>query len=383
MNIPIRQSASPVSKRRLSAQPKSQHESSSPSLFAGVFDRFLAKPSNPPSPPPPERRTTFRLQDYLPQPLEEKTITDTVDEVQVHLEGHVNWFYGTKAVPISSESRLVNNRDVSPPSGGHSQRPTGQVPSSKAAMSSRSSSSTNLSNSIQSLSASSTSADERRIKSKVHSLIADKLITAIQPTTTGEEAVFLPEELTLLLSALPHPEDMEDDLVLASALSQWRTLSWYLLYHKKVRKNNEHEFQKRLSKEIDLMLETLDNELEPYIDESKNEQRVEHLRSLMEKTADLGRLISSQATVFEFSWDYEPEDGREPHRESRFSRESLHAATSTRKSRTTRDVNVLFPALLKTSDQHGIRLKKPVCICKPQTERVRARLRRKKTEEVN
>ena len=376
---------------RLSAQPSRQEEKTSPSRFGGFFGfgGFLRQARAPPPLSPPQRRTTFRLQDYLPQAVEDRAITETVDAIQVHLEAHVNHFYHFKMMPNVSASRPLETNEPPLRPGELPRQLTGNPQPVRSSMAPRSSSYTGLSNSMQPTPQVSTPADERRHRAKIHYLIADRLIKAIQPTKEGEHAAFLPKELTFFLSSLPLPESMEDDQVFISALSQWRVLSWHLLHHKKVRKANEKDFREQLDEEIERVLESLDQDLEPFIEKSSDEKRREHLRSLMEMTADLGRLITSQAAVFEFSWDYEPEGDRDLHRElaeqrdSRSNRESYHEAVRSKRSRSSREATVLFPALLRMTGHNEIRLTKPVCVCEPQTERLRTRLNRRRTGEIH
>jgi hypothetical protein len=391
MSLPFRQAttSSPLGHSRLSAEPSRQDKRSSPSRFGGFFGGLLRQASDPPPPPPLERRTTFRLQDYLPQALEDRAITETVDAIQEHLEGHVNHFYHFKMMPSVAASRPLETSEPPLRQGELSSQFAGNAPPVQPPIASRSFLDAGFSNSIQSIAQVAAPADEQRQRAKVHSLIADRLIKAIQPAKAGEHAVFLPDELSGLLSALPLPESMEDDQVFTSALSQWRVLSCYLLYHKKVRKANEKDFQERLGEEVERVLKSLDKDLQPFIDESRDEKRREHLRSLMEMTADLGRLITSQAAVYEFSWSYRPEDGRDSQREiaeqrgSRSSRESHHAVVRQKRSRSSRETMAVFPALMKTTDHYGIRLTKPVCVCDPQMERLRLRLSRTRTEEMD
>lgn len=386
MSLPFREAttSSPVSDRRLSTPLSRQNEKNVPSRLGGLIEGLLhpARVRRPPSVPPfppPERKTTFRLQDYLPQAAEERDITEKAYAVQIHLENHVNYFYHFKMMPSISASRPLET-DGSPLRRGELSR--------QSTLASMGPSNTGLSNSSQSATPISAPVDERRHRAKVHCLIADRLIRGIQPTKAGERAVFLPRELTSLLSTLPLPESMEDNQAFTSALSQWRVLSLYLFKYKTVRKANEKDFQERLEEEIDEVLQSLDEDLRPYVDESRDEERRQHLRSLMEMASDLGVLITSQAAVFQFSWDYEPEDDWDAQRElaeqrdSRPSRESHHAAATQKRSRGSREICVLFPALLKTTGHNGSRLTKPVCICEPQTERWRMRMSRRRTEET-
>lgn len=385
MSLALREAttSSPASDRRRSTTPSRQDEKDVPSRLGGYIDKLLRpasvrrQPSVPPF-PPPERKTTFRLQDYLPQAAEERDITEKVDAIQVHLENHVHYFYQFRMMPSVSASRPVETNEP-PLRPGELMR--------QSTVTSMSSTQTEVSNSIQSIAPVSAPADERRLRANVHRLIAARLIRGIQPREAGERAAFLPVELTILLSALPLPESMEDDKAFTNALSQWRVLSLYLFKHKTVRKANVRDFQTRLESKIEEVLQSLNEDLEPYIDKSRDEERQEHLRSLMEMTSELGLLITSQTAVFQFSWNYEPEDDRDSQREpaeppdSRSNRESHNVAPTQRRSRSSRGVTVLFPALLMTTGYSGSRLSRPVCICEPQTERFRTRVSRKRTEE--
>lgn len=381
----------PANHRKLSTQQHNQQVKKPSSSHFGFFSfgALFRQPSSPPPFSPPERRTTFRLQDYLPQAVEDRTIAEAAAEIQQHLESHVNYFYHFKMLPSGSASRPHETKEPLPRPGEPPRQPAGNPPSARSPTASMSPSNTGLSKSGQMVQQGPALVDERRHRAKVHCLIAERLIETIQPMKEGEHAVFLPKELTVMLSALPLPKSMEDDQAFTSALSQWRVLSWYLLHHKTVREANVEDFQKALDEDVERVLESLERDLEPYVDESSDDKRKEHLRNLMQMTAGLGRLIASQAAVFEFSWDYEPEDDRDSQREiaeqrdSRSNRESHHAVARSRRSRSSREATVLFPALLKTTGHNGIRLTKPVCVCEPQTERLKARPGRRRTEEIH
>lgn len=391
MSLALREAttSSPTSNHRLSTTASRQDDKDVSSRLGGFIERVLRpasvrhpasvhrSPSVPPF-PPLERKSTFRLQDYLPQAAEERDITEKVDAIQEHLENHVNHFYQFKMMPSVSASRPVETNEP-PLRPGELMRQSTKTSISPTP--------TELSSSIQSIAPVSAPADKRRLRAYVHQLTAARLIRGIQPKEAGERAAFLPHELSILLSALPLPESMEDNEAFTNALSQWRVLSFYLLKDKTVRKANDRSFQKRLDREIEKALQSLNEDLEPYVDKSRDEERQDHLRSLMELTSDLGILITSQAAVFRFSWDYEPEDDRDSQWEpseppdGRSNRECHNASATQRRSRSNRGVTVLFPALLMTTGYNGSRLTKPVCICEPQTERFRTRVSRRRTEE--
>lgn len=390
LNLKIREETSlPIRDPRLTSPLVRQDEKDVPSRM-GLIDFFLPakarRPSARRSPvappfPPPERRSTFRLQDYLPQAVEEREITERVGAIQEHLVNHINYFYCFKMTPSVSTTDPFETNEPPLQPGEILRQPT---------MASITSLQTGSSKSIQPISPGLVAVEDRRQRARVYCMIADTLIKGIQPARAGECAYFLPKELTVLLSALPLPENMEDNQAFTSALSQWRVLSMYLFKQKPVRKANEINFQKGLGKKIEEVLQSLDRDLAPYIDESRdNEERREHLRDLMKITSDLGVLITSQAAVFQFSWDYEFEDDRDSPREaaelrdSRSDRENHHASAKQKRSRGSRGVTVLFPALLMTTGHNGIRLTKPVCICEPQTERLKTRMFRRRTEEIH
>lgn len=374
---------SPKERERRPHVPSQPVEQDAHSSRLGSFVESIIHPSrvrrpssvrSPPSAPPLsplERKPTFNIQDYLPQAAEERDITEKVYAIQIHLENHVNYFYHFDMVPTMFRGgRPGQDEPLSRPDELSRQSKGAPVGSSY----------TERSNAAQPVVPIPSPVDERRYRAKVHHLIAHRLIKGIQPTKSAERAIFLPGEFTGLLSTLPLPESMEDDQAFTSALSQWRVLSLYLFKYKTVRKANEEEFERKLGEKIGEMLQSLDEDLKPFVDESHDEERRQHLRSLMEMTSELGVLIASQATVYRFSWDYESEDDRYSRRElsdqrdSLSSRESHHTAATKKGSRGGRGADVLFPALLKTTDRNGSRLTKPVCLCEPQMEQPRTEL---------
>ena len=67
----------------------------------------------------------------------------------------------------------------------------------------------------------------------------------------------------------------------------------YLFKYNTVRKANGKELERKLGEEIDEVLQSLDENLKPFVDERRDEERRQHLGSLMKMTSELGVLIAS------------------------------------------------------------------------------------------
>lgn len=136
---------------------------------------FFPKAQEVPSPSPPTHRVerpTFWIQDYLPPPLEDRTIQRQAEQIQEHLQNHVEHFYTdntTTTEPIYE----------------------------------------NLEDSVTSKSSFDPSTS---IKAEIKRVVAVRLIRGIQPFADSDEAgTLLPTEITRFLRIVPDPADIKDD----------------------------------------------------------------------------------------------------------------------------------------------------------------------------
>ncbi|ETI28895.1 hypothetical protein G647_01347 [Cladophialophora carrionii CBS 160.54] len=282
------------------------------------------------SQPRPDR-PTYNIADYLPPPLEDRTIQKIVDEVKEHLHNHVEFFY------ISSASDTSTAHTHTPGEApGSSQYDPPEPPAATYDIS---------------------------IRAEVKRVIATRVIRGIQPFDYSDEAgSLLPHEISDFLARVPNPALVKNDPVYASISSQWRVFGWYMLSHPEIREDNERVFERRLEREVQSLILNLEEQLQPYVDKSKAEEaRKEHLAQLVRLVAGLGRTLSAQPASYDFAWDYVPDDLDEPDSEPQETRKDRRGKSrATDEGRRSRprayyeyDIRVIFPALLKKNNSPG------------------------------
>jgi hypothetical protein len=140
--------------------------------------------SHPLGPPPSraeKQAKTFHLQDHLPPPVEDRTLQETVEQIQAHLHDHVDHFYENSSAGTLSpgeELERSTTRSSSPDPAPRFHEPISGV------------------------------------KVEIKRLIAYRLIRGIDPFSDDPEGAgcLLPKELTLFLKSIPRPQDIKGDM---------------------------------------------------------------------------------------------------------------------------------------------------------------------------
>ena len=159
----------------------SRPQQEAPSSWSRWFSskRNEEVPEVPEPPPTRVEKPTYNLQDYLPVPVEDRTIRKLVERVKEQLQNHVDFFYVDSAtVPI--------DRYTQPEKPGPARYYSTDVVSSLVS--------------------------DDSIKPRISRLIAIRLINGIQPFDDVDEAgMLLPHEISRFLLSVPNPAHIKDD----------------------------------------------------------------------------------------------------------------------------------------------------------------------------
>ncbi|KAL9105953.1 MAG: hypothetical protein Q9227_008946 [Pyrenula ochraceoflavens] len=308
------------------------------------------------------------LLDYLPQASEEQRIADMFQDIGGFLEEHVDHFYsieyfysqdqaklGSFSTSEIQETLLTLLREAFI---SNNTLPAADQPA-MAGVEGR----------IIVSSARTDRARQEYFSKAVQGVIGQTLITSIQPFSSEPRGgTLLPQDITYFLSGVPAPIDVQDDPVYIKALGQWRSLSWYLRTHPPMDHDNEDIFQKRIVKEIKDSIEAIEGQLRPFADPDHESRRRSSLGQLLSKTADLGRLLSSQVAEYDFVWDAGETSSGSNSAESRRRKPRQRSPGRRHRKRyldTEAPPIAYFPGLVKLSDHHGNKLPNVKRLCEP------------------
>ncbi len=160
-----------------SGRPQQEPPSSWSRLFG--FKRHEDPPEVPEPPPARVEKPVYKLQDYLPVPVEDRTIRKLVERVKEQLQNHVDFFYvESPAVAVETYTQAEKPATVR----------------------------------YYSTDAPSSSVSDGGIKPRIARSIATRLVSGIQPFDDVDEAgMLLPHEIGRFLLSVPRPTDIKDD----------------------------------------------------------------------------------------------------------------------------------------------------------------------------
>ena len=138
-----------------------------------------------------------------------------------------------------------------------------------------------------------------------------------------------------------------------AAISQWKRVTSYLLNFHRSAKHYPPRYLHEKGINIDRAIAWINRQFGTFSREDEPGQKDEHLREIMNLTADLGILMLSQPAIYDFKWDQSQNLSR-----------------------------IKFPGLWKMTDNNGVPLPKPEAIALPDFRKKRQRPSRRATSDL-